>query len=456
MTAPATAVAISQRKNSWPMLSRSASVDAHDRMPGLLERREPRVLARSSLRRRAADRRTADRRHRRFGGAERLAIDRDDAFARACRSISASSCSSQAPKSARPGESNEASACRGRPSAAAPSTMPSATPGLSAGGTSAPHERHHHCRALEQPRHIEAHRRGRHHAEVGEHRIAPADAGIAVEDRAGSLSRLARLLQRRARIGDGDEMPPALSAPTAASTRAKKYASRMLGSSVVPDLLETMNSVRAGSISASTRAICSGSVELSTSSFGMPGLPAERLGQHFGPEARAAHAEQDRVGEAVASATSPRNASRAATSTRSPRAMSSQPSQLASSAPVHSAASRRPEPARPCLRARHASRGRDSALRRSRRARCLLRVLRRSPSSVDALAGDRAESLSAASANSWTPSSTSRSVTSSRSRSPARPSAVEHASARPRRPASERSRPCRGRGRRPWSRAAWC
>ena len=52
------------------------------------------------------------------------------------------------------------------------------------------------------------------------------------------------LFERRAGIGDRDEMlaprPPRRAPPSHAS---KKYCLKMLGSSVVPDLLDTMNSV---------------------------------------------------------------------------------------------------------------------------------------------------------------------------------------------------------------------
>jgi hypothetical protein len=40
---------------------------------------------------------------------------------------------------------------------------------------------------------------------------------------------------------------PTLSAPTVCLMRSKKYCFRMLGSSVLPDLLDTMQSVRARS-----------------------------------------------------------------------------------------------------------------------------------------------------------------------------------------------------------------
>ena len=58
------------------------------------------------------------------------------------------------------------------------------------------------------------------------------------------------------------------------STRLK-----MFGSSVLPDLLETMNSVRARSIAFSSARICAGSVESRTRSSGKPGDPAEGRGR---------------------------------------------------------------------------------------------------------------------------------------------------------------------------------
>ena len=63
---------------------------------------------------------------------------------------------------------------------------------------------------------------------------------------------------------------PALPALSALSTPAKKYCFRIFGSSVLPDLLDTMNSVRAGSIRLSIVRICAGSVESRTKSCGWP------------------------------------------------------------------------------------------------------------------------------------------------------------------------------------------
>ena len=62
----------------------------------------------------------------------------------------------------------------------------------------------------------------------------------------------------------------ACSPPTASFTRSKKYCSKILGSSVVPDLLETMKSVLARSISLSRAFTCAGSVESRIRSCGWP------------------------------------------------------------------------------------------------------------------------------------------------------------------------------------------
>ena len=64
--------------------------------------------------------------------------------------------------------------------------------------------------------------------------------------------------------------PPARCSPTVWRMRSMKYCSRMLGSSVVPDLLDTMNSVRLRSTAPSVAAICAGSVESSTCNSGKP------------------------------------------------------------------------------------------------------------------------------------------------------------------------------------------
>src|SRR5215471_13647682 len=63
---------------------------------------------------------------------------------------------------------------------------------------------------------------------------------------------------------------PTLPAPTFAFTRSKKYCLKMLGSSVLPDLLETMHSVFLRSSFFSSALICTGSVESRTCISGKP------------------------------------------------------------------------------------------------------------------------------------------------------------------------------------------
>ena len=85
-----------------------------------------------------------------------------------------------------------------------PRTVPSTTPGLSAGGTSAAQERTIICVRAEQPADIEPHRGRRHQAEIRQHRIAAADARNAERDVAEPIA-LGDRLQLRPGIGDGDE-----------------------------------------------------------------------------------------------------------------------------------------------------------------------------------------------------------------------------------------------------------
>ena len=69
----------------------------------------------------------------------------------------------------------------------------------------------------------------------------------------------------------------------------------MFGSSVVPDLLDTMKIVFARSTLFSMAFTCAGSVESSTNNCGIPVDLAESLLQNFGTQAGSAHAEQQRV-----------------------------------------------------------------------------------------------------------------------------------------------------------------
>ena len=63
---------------------------------------------------------------------------------------------------------------------------------------------------------------------------------------------------------------PAFPAPTTCFTRSKKYCLKMFGSSVLPDLLETMKRVLAISILFSKDLTCAGSVESRTCNSGKP------------------------------------------------------------------------------------------------------------------------------------------------------------------------------------------
>ena len=87
--------------------------------------------------------------------------------------------------------------------------------------------------------------------------------------------------------------------PRTAATRSKKYCWKALGSSVLPDLLATITSVR----SRSTRPSSGGDLRrhrrVEDVQLGRAGLASERARQHLGTQAGAAHAEQQRVREAV-------------------------------------------------------------------------------------------------------------------------------------------------------------
>ena len=74
----------------------------------------------------------------------------------------------------------------------------------------------------------------------------------------------------------------------------------MFGSSVEPDLLDTMNSVCVRSTLCSNVFDLRGIGGIEHVQLGKPGDLAERRLQHLGAEARAAHAEQQHVGEAGA------------------------------------------------------------------------------------------------------------------------------------------------------------
>ena len=200
--------------------------------------------------------------------------------------------------------------------------------------------------------------------------------------------------------------------PAPRLTRSKKWRCSRSGSSVEPDLLATMNRVRAGSIWASSARIWAGSVESSTSSSGSPGAPqglapalrgpgstrpcpAARHGRmpglHLGEGLRAPPGRPPRPGPPRASpAIGP--SSRAGPQGRVPGPQTSDPALGAG--PVQ-------RPRRPRLQ--------------SGRQRDLRAVQPRRPAARTLLA-TAASSLSKASANLRTPSTTRRSVTPFRSR----------------------------------------
>ena len=67
----------------------------------------------------------------------------------------------------------------------------------------------HLLRALEQALDVDAHQRGRHHAEGRQRRVPPADRRLAVERRTRSRAPCASCLELGARVGDrGEELAP--------------------------------------------------------------------------------------------------------------------------------------------------------------------------------------------------------------------------------------------------------
>ena len=131
---------------------------------------------------------------------------------------------------------------------------------------------------------------------------------------------------------------PASFSPTICLTRSKKYCLKMFGSSVAPDLLETMKIVVFRSILFSN-AHLSRIRRVQHVELGKPADRAECHPQHFRTQARTAHAEQQRMGEAARSLFRLMRVNRSICASW-PLVMPSHPSQFPSSAPVHSEASR--------------------------------------------------------------------------------------------------------------------
>ncbi len=150
----------------------------------------------------------------------------------------------------------------------------------------------------EEPRHVEAHDRGRDHAEVGERRVAPADRWQAEEDLAEPVG-LGDLLEPRARIGDRDEsaaralrpddLPGALEEVLLEDVRLERAPGlRRDDEERLRDVHLPLERPDLGGIGGVEHEHLGESVD-----------PAERLLQHLGAEARASHAEQERPREAL-------------------------------------------------------------------------------------------------------------------------------------------------------------
>ena len=150
-----------------------------------------------------------------------------------------------------------------------PRMVPSTTPGLSAGGTSAAQERTIFC--------VAASRRATSSPIAAAGTRPKSDRTEYRPPMPGIPNAMCRNRSRSATFCIFDpgsvmamKRDPTSLAPTARFAHSKKYCFKIFGSSVLPDLLDTMKSVRAGSIVLSIVRICAGSVESSTSSSGRP------------------------------------------------------------------------------------------------------------------------------------------------------------------------------------------
>ena len=267
-------------------LIRLGDRDAHDRMPGRLERRQRRRLGGLAVAQVEEDAVLAvvlGRRHR-------LAVDRDQAFA---------------PLAGRfrdelfgPGaDARIGGCCKDRHLVAAVVERQAAQ------GDAKPcariHRRGHARRAAvdhalgrgQQVLDIQAHGGGRHQPELGQDRIAPADRRPA-EKRAGEFVGRRGLLHGRARVGHGDEVPAGL------------IGADRLGHAMVEVVLEDIGLERRAGLGRDDEQ-AAGEVDrpldrphlvgvgrIQHMEFGPAGLAAEGFLQHGGAQARAAHAEQ--------------------------------------------------------------------------------------------------------------------------------------------------------------------
>jgi hypothetical protein len=155
---------------------------------------------------------------------------------------------------------------------------------------------HHLGRAAQQPFDVEALQRRRHHAEVRQRRVPPADAFDAWKDGTECVG-ACFLLELRSGIGDGDEMLAGLLPHDGASTVPEvRFEDARLErrTGLAGDHVERARWVATFVEGAHLRRI--GGIEHREARES--GLDGERHGQHFRAQARAAHAEQQDVLEA--------------------------------------------------------------------------------------------------------------------------------------------------------------
>ena len=177
-------------------------------------------------------------------------------------------------------------------------STPRITPGFSSTGTLGSAGLDHFLGAVEELAISSPINGRRHHAEVRERGIAAADAGQAEEDVAEAVASATCCIFEPGSVMAMKRLP-ALSAPTVCFARSKKYCLKMLGSSVVPDLLETMNSVLRQIDFVLERLDLRRIGGVEHVKLGKAGDLAEGFFEDFGAKAGAAHAEQKDVGEAV-------------------------------------------------------------------------------------------------------------------------------------------------------------
>ena len=156
-----------------------------------------------------------------------------------------------------------------------------------------------------------------------------------MEDIGRSAARLARRSSEEPGSVTATKCSPAFSLPRTAPTRSKKYSMKMLGSSVLPDLEETINSVLPRSTARSIALICAGSVLSSMWKRGQPDCGPKAAPKTSGPRLEPPMPSRTTLVKPRCFISSAKLCSRS-TSASSSSTMVSQPSHLSSSVPVHS------------------------------------------------------------------------------------------------------------------------